>query len=111
MIKNWNLAEVPGREELSTRLDAARNRLYEQQMKLKEHKVPVVVLFEGWGAAGKGSMIGKVIKNIDPRFFTVATMSAPTEEEKRRPFLYRYFKQLPPQGKFVFLDSGWMNSG
>ena len=92
MIKNWNLAEVPGREELSTRLDAARNRLYEQQMKLKEHKVPVVVLFEGWGAAGKGSMIGKVIKNIDPRFFTVATMSAPTEEEKRRPFLYRYFK-------------------
>ena len=108
MIKNWNLAEVPEGEELSARLDAARSRLYEQQMKLKEHKVPVVVLFEGWGAAGKGSIIGKVIKNIDPRFFTVATMSAPTEEEKRRPFLYRYFKQLPPQGKFVFLDSGWM---
>ena len=53
-------------------------------------------------------MIGKVIKNIDPRFFKVATMSSPTEEELRRPFLYRYMKQIPEEGKFTFLDSGWM---
>ena len=71
-------------------------------------KLPVLVLIEGWGAAGKGSMIGKVIKNIDPRFFKVATMSAPSEEELRRPFLYRYMCQIPEQGKFTFLDSGWM---
>ena len=49
-----------------------------------------------------------MIKNIDPRFFKVATMSAPTEEEKRYPFLYKYFKQIPEAGKFTFLDSGWM---
>ena len=53
-------------------------------------------------------MIGKVIKNIDPRFFKAATMSSPTEEELRRPFLYRYMKQIPEEGKFTFLDSGWM---
>ena len=53
-------------------------------------------------------MISKVIRNIDPRFFKVATMSAPTEEEVRRPFLYRYMKQIPEEGKFTFLDSGWM---
>ena len=53
-------------------------------------------------------MIGKVIKNIDPRFFKVATMTAPSEEEKRKPFLYRYMKQIPEEGKFTFLDSGWM---
>lgn len=35
---------------------------------MKEKKLPVIVLFEGWGAAGKGSVLGKVIKNIDPRF-------------------------------------------
>ena len=44
------------------------------------------VLFEGWGTAGKGSVLGKVIKNIDPRFFKVATMDEPTEEERRKPF-------------------------
>jgi polyphosphate:AMP phosphotransferase len=108
MLKNWNPQEAPDKEELKQRLDAASNRLYELQMKIKEHKLPVLVLFEGWGASGKGSTIGRVIKNIDPRFFKVATMSVPTEEETRRPFLYRYFKQIPEAGKFTFLDSGWM---
>lgn len=53
------------------------------------------MLFEGWGTAGKGSVLGKVIKNIDPRFFKVATMDEPTEEEKTWPFLYRYFVKIP----------------
>lgn len=108
MLKKWNPEEAPSKEEVRERLDRARRRLYELQMQIKEHKLPVVVLFEGWGASGKGSTIGKIIKNIDPRFFKVATMSAPTEEDLRRPFLYRYMKQIPEAGKFTFLDSGWM---
>lgn len=108
MLKSWNPPEMPEKEEIAQRLDKARGKMYELQMKIKEHKIPVLVLFEGWSSAGKGSMIGKVIKNIDPRFFKVATMSAPTEDELRRPFLYRYMRQIPEQGKFTFLDSGWM---
>ena len=109
MLKNWNPAEQPSKEEIKARLKKSQDKLYELQMKIKDHKLPVLVLFEGWGASGKGSTIGKVIKNIDPRFFKVATMSAPTEEELRKPFLYRYMKQIPESGKFTFLDSGWMD--
>ena len=69
MLKNWTPSAIPPKEEMKERLEKSRNRLYELQMKLKEHKLPVLVLFEGWGSAGKGSTIGKVIKNIDPRFF------------------------------------------
>lgn len=108
MLTNWNPAHMPEKEELKTRLSDARSQLYDLQMKIKEHKVPVLALFEGWGTAGKGSTIGKVIRNIDPRFFKVVTMSEPTAEEQRYPFLYRYFKHIPEQGKFTFLDSGWM---
>lgn len=108
MLKNWKPEEIPQKEEVRERLERARAKLYELQMQIKEHKLPVLVLFEGWGASGKGSTIGKIIKNIDPRFFKVATMSSPTEEELRRPFLYRYMKQIPEAGKFTFLDSGWM---
>ena len=108
MLKNRIPGEIPEKEELEMRLDRARTRLYELQMRIKEHKLPVLVLFEGWGASGKGSTIGRIIKNIDPRFFKVATMSAPSEEELRRPFLYRYMKQIPEAGKFTFLDGGWM---
>lgn len=108
MLTNWNPAHMPEKEELKTRLSDARSQLYDLQMKIKEHKVPVLALFEGWGTAGKGGTIGKVIRNIDPRFFKVVTMSEPTAEEQRYPFLYRYFKHIPEQGKFTFLDSGWM---
>ena len=108
MLKSWTSEEIPPKDELKERLSKSQNRLYDLQMKIKEHKLPVLVLFEGWSAAGKGSMIGKIIKNIDPRFFKVATMSAPTEEDTRHPFLYRYMKEIPEEGKFTFLDSGWM---
>ena len=74
------------KQEFEEQLDKNRKKLYDLQTKIKEHRLPVLVLFEGWAAAGKGSVIGKVIKNIDPRFFKVATMTAPSEEEKRKPF-------------------------
>ena len=108
MLTTWTPAHMPEKEEIKERLQTARSQLYDFQMKIKEHKIPVIVLFEGWGASGKGSTIGKVIKNIDPRFFKVATMSTPTAEDLRYPFLYRYFRQIPEAGKFTFLDSGWM---
>ena len=109
MLENWNKPQRPEDSEIEERLDAARGKLTALQMQIKEHGLPVLVLFEGWGTAGKGSVLGKVIKNIDPRFFKVATMDVPTEEERRKPFLYRYFVKIPEKGKFVFLDSGWMD--
>lgn len=108
MIRDFVKTECPQEEELRERLMTARNRLFALQMKLKEHNLPVLVLMEGYGSAGKGSIIGKVIKNIDPRFFKVFSMEKITEEEKRKPFLYRYVTKIPEKGKFVFLDGGWM---
>ena len=108
-MKMWEPIECPGTEELKDRLQTAREKLTRQQMLLKEKKLPVLVLMEGWGTAGKGNCIGRVIQNIDPRFFNVESLEKKTEEEKRKPFLYRYFKRLPEAGKFAFFDSGWMD--
>ncbi len=109
MLKNIQFQERPQDDEVKERLRAAREKLAAQQMQIKENKVPVLVLVEGWGTAGKGSLIGQIIQNIDPRFFKVASMDQPTEEEKRKPFLCRYFTKIPEAGKFMFLDSGWMD--
>lgn len=109
MLKQWNVTEKPSNEVLTARLKEAREKLAKQQMLVKEMKLPVLVLVEGWGTSGKGSVVGKIIKGIDPRFFKVATMEAPTEEELRKPFLYRHFVKIPEAGKFQFLDSGWMD--
>lgn len=109
MLKNWNKSGKPEAGELEQRLQEARAQLAQRQIKMKEKKLPVLVLLEGWGAAGKGSVLGKVIRNMDPRFFKVADMDRPTEEEERRPFLYRHFIKIPEAGKFRFLDGGWMD--
>lgn len=109
MLENWSKPQRPDDAELEERIKTAREKLSAQQMRIKEHGLPVLVLFEGWGTAGKGSVLSKVIRNIDPRFFKVATMDVPTEEEMRKPFLYRYFVKIPEKGKFMFLDSGWMD--
>ena len=109
MLENWNRPQRPEEAELEERLKAANEKLAGQQMMIKERGLPVLVLFEGWGTAGKGSVLGKVIRNIDPRFFKVAAMDVPTQEERRKPFLYRYFVKIPEAGKFMFLDSGWMD--
>lgn len=109
MLKDLNKLEKPLDEELEKRLEEARVGLANRQLKIKEKHLPVIVLIDGWGAAGKGSIIGKVIRNIDPRFFKVATMKQPSEEELRKPFLYRYFVRIPEAGQFVFFDGGWMD--
>ncbi len=109
MLKNIVFTEKPEEEVLKERLKGAREKLFSQQMQIKEHKLPVLVLVEGWGTAGKGRAIGQMIQNIDPRFFKVATMDQPKDEESRKPFLCRYFTKLPEAGKFMLLDSGWMD--
>ena len=109
MLKDYVKSVQPDDEALKSALKDERAKLFGYQMRLKEARLPVMVIFEGWDAAGKGSVLGKVIKNIDPRFFQVATMDAPpTPDEKRRPFLYRYFVEIPEAGKFKFFDTCWM---
>ena len=77
MLREWKTAGQPDEEELKERLKAAEKKLEVYQLQMKEHRLPVLVLVEGWGAAGKGSLIGKVIRSIDPRFFRVAAMADP----------------------------------
>ncbi len=108
MIKERLMSNDFSNEELADRVDREKEKLARLQIKIKEAKIPVIVLLEGWGAAGKGSVLGKLINNMDPRFFKVAVMDKPSEEELRRPFLYRSFIRIPEAGKFTFFDSGWM---
>ncbi|MDO4490680.1 MAG: polyphosphate:AMP phosphotransferase [Lachnospiraceae bacterium] len=92
------------------RLREERIRLMEYQNRAAEAKLPVLVLVEGWAASGKGSLIGKAIQQLDPRFYRVASLEAVREEDRRKPFLWRYFTEIPENGKFVFMDSGWFTN-
>ncbi len=109
MLKAFVKPAKPEAEALEQERKAAQEKLAGFQMKIKEAGLPVMVIFEGWGTAGKGGTIRRVIRNIDPRFFKVTAMAAkPSEEELRYPFLHRYLKEIPEAGKFGFFDTFWM---
>ena len=82
-------------------LKKRREDLAALQQPIKEAKLPVIVLVEGWGAAGKGSVIHSLIRELDPRFFKVRSVGMPTEEERRWPFLKRHFDTIPEEGKIL----------
>jgi AMP-polyphosphate phosphotransferase len=68
---------------------------------------PVCVLFEGWDASGKGGCIKRLVAQIDPRHVRVVQFAAPTHDEKRHHFLWRFWPVLPGWGGMAVLDRSW----
>lgn len=68
---------------------------------------PVCVIFEGWDAAGKGGAIKRLVAPIDPRHVRVVQFAAPTFDEKRHQFLWRFWPILPGRGGMTILDRSW----
>ncbi len=85
-----------------------REMLVNQQQTIREPKLPVIVMVEGWDCAGKGNLINELICEMDPRFYSVTNFERTPESEERYPFLKKYFDVLPENGKFLFMDTGWM---
>ena len=66
-----------------------------------------MVVFEGWGASGKGTMISRLIQPLDPRGFKVFTIQAENEEEHMHPFLWRFWTKTPAKGRMHIFDRSW----
>ena len=77
------------------------------QQKIRAEKLPVIILLEGWGASGKGTLISDMIKMLDPRFFKVYSTMPATEAERRYPMMKRYWENIPEYGAISVLDRSW----
>ncbi len=77
------------------------------QRQLKEAGIPVMIVFEGMGASGKGTQINHLIQALDPRGFDVYANDKSTDEERMRPFLWRFYTKLPAQGRIAVFDRSW----
>lgn len=105
-------AKLPKREA-EDRLEDAGQRLLHLRLllggQLGEHRLgpPVCVVFEGWDASGKGGAIKRLVAPLDPRHVRVAQFAAPTYDEKRHHFLWRFWPVLPGWGGMAVLDRSW----
>jgi polyphosphate kinase 2 (PPK2 family) len=77
------------------------------QIGAKELGPPVCVIFEGWDASGKGGAIKRLVSPLDPRHVRVSQFAAPTPDEKRHHFLWRFWPKLPGWGGMAVFDRSW----
>lgn len=90
---------------------ALRAALLDAQYDLKEKgKIPVIVLVSGQDGAGKGETINILYEWMDPRFISTLAFSAPNDEERQRPFMWRYWRALPPKGRIGIFAGSWYSS-
>ena len=101
-----NKEEARGLESAWARLSQLRLTLG-GQIGPRELGPPVCVLFEGWDASGKGGAIKRLVAQIDPRHVRVVQFAAPTFDEKRHHFLWRFWPVLPGSGGMSILDRSW----
>ena len=107
MLDTVNLSAEISKAEYKREAKELKLRLTMLRQTVREKKLPVVILFEGWGAAGKGSVIADVILTMDPRGYSVYSVTEPTQDERRKPLLWRYWMKLPEYGQFSILDRSW----
>lgn len=91
-------------KEYKSTLGKAQVRLRELEMEIFRKQVPVLCLFEGWDAAGKGGAIKRVTEALDPRGYTVSSYAAPHGDDRTHHYLWRFWKNLPRAGHLAIWD-------
>jgi len=82
-------------------------RLLKAEFGIFRCQVPVLCLFEGWDAAGKGGAIKRIVAPLDPRGFSVVSFAAPRDEEKAHHYLWRFWRNLPRAGHLTVFDRSY----
>ena len=98
---------IATREEYREQLKIEQCKLGELEMEMYQKRVPLMLMYEGWDAAGKGGNIKRVAQAIDARGYTIFPSPAPTKPELMHPHLWRYWTRLPKAGHVGIYDRSW----
>jgi len=102
-----DLAAKLGDEEYEERLEELQARLVKLSRRARRKERSSVLVFEGWDAAGKGGAIRRITGPMHARDYKVFPISAPSEEEKSRHYLWRFWRALPGAGRMAIFDRSW----
>jgi polyphosphate kinase 2 (PPK2 family) len=89
------------------RLTSAQLRLRELHHRIYDEQIPVLAVFEGWDASGKGGAIKRITETLEPRGFTVTSIAAPRGEEKTHHYLWRFWRTMPRAGHLGIFDRSY----
>lgn len=107
VLKNVDLSLSLDKSEYNKRLAKLQERLGYLHSKLYCDRIPVIIMYEGWDAAGKGGNIKRVSEALDPRGYSVNPIAAPDKDELLHHYLWRFWRRLPKDGHIAIFDRTW----
>jgi AMP-polyphosphate phosphotransferase len=107
VLRALELDQAMSKDEYSRQLDKWQGRLAVASRDARFKRLSVVAVFEGNDAAGKGGALRRVTSALDARYYTNIPIAAPTEEERARPYLWRFWRHMPRRGRVAVFDRSW----
>jgi polyphosphate kinase 2 (PPK2 family) len=106
-LERVDLSKRLDKDDYSKELDDLQAEVRRLQHICYTKRTPVVMVFEGWDAGGKGGAIRRMVRELDPRGYEVVPVGPPEGDEKRRHYLWRFWRSLPKGGHFAVFDRSW----
>lgn len=103
MLKHFDFDKFKNPFEKAKRSELGK-RLANLQRLVKSKNIPVLIIVDGWESSGKGYVINDLIRELDPRSYKVSVFDKPTDEEKERSFLWRFWNKIPRKGDIAIFD-------
>jgi polyphosphate:AMP phosphotransferase len=107
VLSGVDLSQTLDKDEYRRQLGKQQGRLHRLALEARHRGVGTVLAFEGWDAAGKGGVIRRITGALEAGDYRVIPVAAPTEDERKYHYLWRFWRDLPPAGKFVIFDRTW----
>ncbi len=107
VLQSVDLSKQLSRDEYRERLDELQPRLRKLALTARKKGRSSILAFEGWDAAGKGGAIRRLTGAMDARDYKVVPVAAPTEEELRHQYLWRFWRPYPRAGRMLIFDRSW----
>lgn len=97
---------LPG-DDYQVQMKEYKNKIRDLTFLAKAKNKPILLVFEGWDAAGKGGAIRRLTSEIDPRLFEVHNISAPNTDEIQHHYLWRFWNRIPKMGHIGIFDRSY----
>jgi polyphosphate:AMP phosphotransferase len=108
MLEKIDLTKKVNKSDYKPLMTDLERRIGKLQRQAQDAEIPIIILFEGWDAAGKGTLINRLTLALDPRGFTVYPIHPPNEEERYRPFLWRFWTRIPGRKRIAIFNRSWL---
>ena len=107
MLDKLDLTRKTDESKYEATLEEYKDTLSVLQRTLRDQKVPVIIVIEGWNASGITMAVHEIVRGLDPRGYALHAIEKPSTEEKGHSFLWRFWLRIPARGRIALFARSW----